>query len=79
MGLRDWSGLEVLSAALGWPVLVLVIALPRMVHVLFGSSAGGEGGLLGLGFGPVQMLLVALVALLPPIVLVAVWLVRRAR
>jgi hypothetical protein len=79
MGLRDLSGLQVSGAALAWLVLVLVIGLPRVLRFLSGRSSDGHGGLAGFSFGPGAMLLVILVAILPPIVLIGLWFAQRGR
>jgi hypothetical protein len=79
MGLRDWSALRVLLGALGWVILVLVFALPRVLRLLSGGVADGQDGVGGVSFGPKAMFLVFLVTVLPPLAFVTIWLWQRGR
>jgi hypothetical protein len=58
MSLRDWSALRAFGLALGWIVLVLVVALPRALHFFSGRATNGPGGIAGVSFGPKALLLV---------------------
>jgi hypothetical protein len=78
MSLRDWSSLRVLGIVLGWVILVLVIGLPRVLSMFTGRGTGGQGRMVAMHFGPEAMLLVLLVAVVPPLVLYAIWLWQRA-
>jgi hypothetical protein len=75
--LRDRPALRVLVATLGWVILVLVFAIPRVLRLLSGGAV--DGGDAGLSFGPKAMFLVLLVTVLPPLALVAIWLWQRGR
>jgi hypothetical protein len=79
MALRDWSGIQVAAASLAWLILILVIGLPRILRGFAGRAADGHGGISGVTFGPGAMLLVLLLAIVPPVVLFVVWLSQRRR
>jgi hypothetical protein len=79
VNLRDWSLWRVLLLGMGWIILVLVIALPRALRFLSGRASDGSGALVGVSFGPKAMLLVLLLAVLPPIALAGLWLWQRSR
>ena len=79
MSLRDWSLWRVLLLGIGWVILVLGVALPRVLRLMSGRATDGNGSLVGVSFGPKAMLLVLILASLPPIALVGLWLWQRAR
>jgi hypothetical protein len=78
MSLRDWSGLRIIGAALGWIVLVLALGLPRVLSMLTGRGSDGQGGMVVVHFEPKAMLVVLLLTVVPPLMLVGVWLWQRA-
>jgi hypothetical protein len=51
LSLRDWSLWRVLLLGIGWVILVLVIALPRVLRFMSGRATDGSGGLVGISFG----------------------------
>jgi uncharacterized membrane protein len=77
MSLRDWSGLRIIGASLGWVVLVLALGLPRVLSVFTGRGSDGRGGMMGVHFGPEAMLVVALVTVITPLILLGMWLWQR--
>lgn len=79
MSLREWSLWRVLLLGMGWIILVLVIALPRVLRFMSGRASDGSGGMAGVSFGPKAMLLVLLLAFLPPVALAGLWLWQRPR
>ena len=79
MSLRDWSLWRVLLLGMGWIILVLIIALPRVLRFMSGRTGDGSGGLVGVSFGPRAMLVVMLLTILPPLALAGLWLWQRAR
>jgi hypothetical protein len=78
VSLRDWSLWRVLALGAGWIAVVLVIALPRVLGVFTAQGTDGHGGMVGLHIAPGARWVV-LAALGPALLLVAVWLGKRAR
>jgi hypothetical protein len=74
MSLQSWSLWRVLAVGVGWIAVVLIIAPPRVLRVMSGRASTGSEGIAGINFGPKAMLLVILIALLPPVTLARVWL-----
>jgi hypothetical protein len=76
MSLREWSGLRVFGAALGWFVLVLLVGLFPFLQFFFGRERGSKGGVVGISIGSDSMPLL-LVAAVPAVILVGAWVWQR--
>lgn len=76
MNLKAWSLSVVLTVGFGWVLFVPIVALPYTLR-WFAGRLTTEGGIVGITFGPREMLLVGIAALVPPLMLLAAWI--RAR
>ena len=75
MSLRTWPLSAVLGSCVAWILLISVVGLPRVLRLF--SARGPSGGMVGVSFGPREMVLAGLLAIVPPLVLLVVWMIAR--
>ena len=76
MSLRHWPLSAVIGLSIGWVLFVPIVALPYVLSWFAGhpAAAGGDdAGMVGIAFGPQEMLFVAVAMVLPPLLLLLLW------